>query len=193
MDASASFLVFLRTNSIDKRQLSINFSVATTQISYGVLFLQNLENFANSRFRQVIEKQLNKVEGSNKFSKAISFGHSHEFIQSEKEDQEIAEGCRRLIKNAIVCWNYLYLSREIIIEKNSNRKAELIKAIRNGSTATWKHFNLHGVVSQNRRKFRRQRDLELACDGRIDAYLCHFDGIPWLFVLRRPVRRVDLL
>jgi TnpA family transposase len=55
------------------------------------------------QFRQAIEKQLNKVEGANKFSKAISFGHSHEFIQSEKEDQEVTEGCRRLIKNAIVC------------------------------------------------------------------------------------------
>ena len=96
------------------------------------------------QFRQAIEKQLNKVEGSNKFSKAISFGHSHEFIQSEKEDQEIAEGCRRLIKNAIVCWNYLYLSRELIAEKNEERRTELIKAIRNGSATTWKHFNLHG-------------------------------------------------
>ena len=95
-------------------------------------------------FRQAIEKQLNKVEASNKFSKAISFGHSHEFIQSEKEDQEIAEGCRRLIKNAIVCWNYLYLSRELNKEKNEERKVELIEAIRNGSAATWKHFNLHG-------------------------------------------------
>lgn len=95
-------------------------------------------------FRQAIEKQLNKGEGANKFSKAISFGHNNEFIQSEKEDQEIAEGCRRLIKNAIVCWNYLYLSRELAAEKNEERKAELIEAIRNGSAATWKHFNLHG-------------------------------------------------
>lgn len=55
--------------------------------------------------RQAVEKQLNKVEGSNKFARAISFGHNQEFTQSEKEDQEIAEGCRRLIKNAIVCWN----------------------------------------------------------------------------------------
>lgn len=96
------------------------------------------------QFRQAIEKQLNKVESSNKFSKAISFGHSHEFIQSEKEDQEIAEGCRRLIKNAIVCWNYLYLSRELAAETNEARKAELIEAIRNGSIITWAHFNLHG-------------------------------------------------
>ena len=95
-------------------------------------------------FRQAIEKQLNKVEGSNKFSKAISFGHNQEFIQSEKEDQEIAEGCRRLIKNTIVCWNYLYLSRELAAEKNEKRKAELIEAIRHGSAETWKHCNLHG-------------------------------------------------
>jgi TnpA family transposase len=34
-------------------------------------------------FRQAIEKQLNKVESSNKFSKAVSYGHNQEFIQSE--------------------------------------------------------------------------------------------------------------
>jgi TnpA family transposase len=95
-------------------------------------------------FRQAIETQLNKGEGSQKFSKAISFGHNQEFIQSEKEDQEIAEGCRRLIKNAIVCWNYLYLSRELAAEKNQKRRAELIEAIRHGSAVTWQHFNLHG-------------------------------------------------
>jgi TnpA family transposase len=95
-------------------------------------------------FRQSIEAQLNKVESSNKFSKAISFGHNQEFVQSEKEEQEIAESCRRLIKNAIVCWNYLYLTRELANEKNEVRKAELLAAIRNGSVVTWAHFNLHG-------------------------------------------------
>jgi TnpA family transposase len=94
--------------------------------------------------RQAVEKQLNKVEGSNKFARAISFGHNQEFIQGEKEDQEIAEGCRRLIKNAIVCWNYLFLSRELALEKNEERRAELLEAIRNGSAVTWRHFNLHG-------------------------------------------------
>ena len=95
-------------------------------------------------FRQSIEAQLNKVESSNKFSKAISFGNNQEFVQSEKEEQEIAESCRRLIKNAIVCWNYLYLTRELANEKNEFLKAELLAAIRNGSVVTWAHFNLHG-------------------------------------------------
>lgn len=68
----------------------------------------------------------------NKFSKAISFGHNHEFIQGEKEDQEIAEACRRLIKNAVVCWNYLYLSRVLAEEKNEELRAALLEAVRNG-------------------------------------------------------------
>lgn len=63
-------------------------------------------------FRQAIEKQLNKVEAANKFARAIAFGHQQEFVQGEKEDQEIAEGCRRLI----ICWNYLYLSRVLANE-----------------------------------------------------------------------------
>ncbi|OQW79870.1 MAG: hypothetical protein BVN35_00345 [Proteobacteria bacterium ST_bin11] len=47
-------------------------------------------------FRQTIEKQLNKVEISNKFSKGVSFGHSSDFMQNENEDQEIGEICLRM-------------------------------------------------------------------------------------------------
>ena len=94
--------------------------------------------------RQSIEKQLNKGEASNKFSKAVSFGHNSEFAQSEKEDQEIAESCRRLIKNVIICWNYLFLARALEQETDPVRKAQIIEAIRNGSVGTWRHFNLHG-------------------------------------------------
>jgi hypothetical protein len=32
--------------------------------------------------------------------------------QAEKEDQEMAEACKRLIKNSTICWNYLYLSQK---------------------------------------------------------------------------------
>jgi hypothetical protein len=38
----------------------------------------------------------------------------------------------------------IYLSRVLAEEKNEARKAMLIGAIRNGSAATWAHFNLHG-------------------------------------------------
>ena len=95
-------------------------------------------------FRQSIEKQLNKVEGANKLSKAISLGNDHAFAQGEKEDQDIAEGCRRLIKNTLICWNYLYLTKELVKDNNEERKKELMEAIRNDSVMRWSHFNLQG-------------------------------------------------
>ncbi len=95
-------------------------------------------------FRQAIQRQLNKLESSNKFSKAISFGSNHEFLHGEKVEQEIAEGCRRLIKNAIVCWNYMYLSRQIAKEEDLDRRQELIEAVKAGSVVAWQHINLHG-------------------------------------------------
>jgi hypothetical protein len=52
--------------------------------------------------------------------------------------------CRRLINNSIVCWNYRYLSRVLAEEKNEKPRAALIEVVRNGSVATWVHFNLHG-------------------------------------------------
>ncbi len=57
--------------------------------------------------RQAIEKQLNKIELSNRFTRAVAVGNPREYTQVEKEEREIAEGCNRLIKNSIICWNYL--------------------------------------------------------------------------------------
>jgi TnpA family transposase len=138
--ATASQL-FKRLNSYSKQHPLYRALKEFGKIPKSIFILKYVDD---SAFRQSIEKQLNKVESSNKFSKAISFGHNHEFIQSEKEDQEIAEGCRRLIKNVITCWNYLFLTRVLDQETDPARKAELIEAVRNGSVATWRHFNLHG-------------------------------------------------
>lgn len=133
--------LFKRLNSYSRQHPLYRALKEFGKITKTIFILQYCDDL---HLRQAIEKQLNKGEGANKFSKAISFGHSHEFIQGEKEDQEIAEACRRLIKNAIVCWNYLYLSRVLADEKNKERRAVLIEAIRNGSVITWAHFNLHG-------------------------------------------------
>ena len=94
------------------------------------------------QLRQMIEKQLNKGENVNKFSRAVSFGNNQEFLSGEKIEQEIAEGCRRLIKNAIICWNYLYLTQKIIEAESEELKQELLTGIRNGSPVTWQHINL---------------------------------------------------
>ena len=47
----------------------------------------------------------------------------------------MAEGCRRLIKNAILCWNYLYLSQRTA-GKGLGRRKELTPQ---SKTAQWWH------------------------------------------------------
>jgi len=94
--------------------------------------------------RQAIEKQLNKGENAHQFSKAISFGNHHDFLYGEKVEQELAEGCRRLIKNAIICWNYLYLSQKLGQEHDVDRRQAFLVAVQQGSVVSWRHVNLHG-------------------------------------------------
>ncbi len=94
--------------------------------------------------RQAVEKQLNKGESMNKLARAVSFGNNQEFLYGEKVEQEIAEGCQRLIKNAIICWNYLYLTQKIAEADSEERRQALLLAVRNGSVGPWHHINLHG-------------------------------------------------
>jgi TnpA family transposase len=94
--------------------------------------------------RQSIEKQLNKLESSNKFAKAVFYGNNQEFQQSTKDEQLIADGCKRLIENAIICWNYLYLSQKVIDTKTEKEKQNLLEAIKSGSVVAWQHVNLQG-------------------------------------------------
>ncbi|MCD4655614.1 transposase [bacterium] len=70
---------------------------------------------------------MNKQENSNKFGKAIFHGNNREFQQSTKEEQLIAEGCKRLIENAIICWNYLYLSQQVNTQGEYDFSDECLK------------------------------------------------------------------
>lgn len=133
--------LFRRLNSYSRQHPLYRALKEFGKIPKTLFILKYMDDLA---YRQATERQLNKAEASNKFARAISFGHNQEFVQGEKEDQEIAEGCRRLIKNAIICWSHLYLSRALSAETDPARRAELIEALRQGSVATWKHFNLHG-------------------------------------------------
>jgi TnpA family transposase len=94
--------------------------------------------------RQTIEKQLNKLESSNKFGKAVFHGNNQEFQLSTKEEQLIADGCKRLIENAIICWNYMYLSKRMNDASSDAEKDTMTKTIKNGSVIIWQHFNLQG-------------------------------------------------
>ena len=75
---------------------------------------------------QSIQKQLNKIELSNKFSAAVFFANNQEFKQGSKDDQETAMNCRMLIQNAIVLWNYLYLSQLLANCKDKEQQNEML-------------------------------------------------------------------
>ena len=115
--------------------------------------------------RQRIEKQLNKVELSNKFSKAVFFEKNQSFSVATRDEQDIVVQCKSLIQNAIVAWNYLYLSQRIIDTKLKQDKQALIGAIRNGSMLTWQHINMRGeydfTKSANSNRFDLKKILAL--------------------------------
>ena len=80
----------------------------------------------------------------NKFSKAILFGNNQEIQYSGKEEQEMVVGCQRLIQNAIVLWNELYLSQKIANIQDEEKRQTLLRIINHGSMLVWQHVNLHG-------------------------------------------------
>lgn len=93
--------------------------------------------------RQSIEKLLNKIELANRFTRDVAVGNPRNFVDGDKEDQEIAETCNRLIKNSIICWNYMFLEKEL--EKSDSYKREkLMTSIKTHSPMTWAHINMLG-------------------------------------------------
>ncbi len=103
-----------------------------------------LTYFDDVELRQKIEKQLNKIESSNKFGKAVFFANNQEFKHGTKEEQEIATSCMTLIQNAIVLWNYLYLSTLLSYNKNLKERKQMVESIKRGSIVSWQHVNFHG-------------------------------------------------
>ncbi len=49
--------------------------------------------------RQAIEKQLNRIELANSFTRVGAVGNPRGLEYGEKAEQELAESCNRLIKN----------------------------------------------------------------------------------------------
>jgi hypothetical protein len=91
----------------------------------------------------------------HRFTRAVSVGNPRKFLQAEKEDQEMAEACKRLIKNCIICWNYLYLSQKLEeTEDAASREAFLDPAAAHGPAISWQHINLLGEYDFSEEKLR---------------------------------------
>ena len=68
----------------------------------------------------------------------------------------MAEACKRLIKNCIICWNYLYLSQKLEEIKDTASREAFLDAVAHGSAVAWQHLNLLGEYDFSDEKLARQ-------------------------------------
>ena len=89
--------IFRRLNSYSKQHGLYHALKAFGQILKSIFILRVIDEPV---LRMSIEKVLSGIEHVHAFTRAVSVGNPREFLQAEKEDQEIAEACKRLIKNS---------------------------------------------------------------------------------------------
>ena len=116
----------------------------------------------DTELRQMIQKQLNIVEHSNRFSKAVRFGNGGEMLKVEKDDQDIAESCKRLQENSIILHNYLYLTRLIQNEPDQTKRQEMLEIISRGSPICWSHINFYSEYNFSEQNNPDSYDLDLS-------------------------------
>jgi TnpA family transposase len=114
---------------------------------YKTCFL--LRYFDELPLRQDIEKQLNRIELSHLFAHAVFFGGNQAFHYATKEEQDMALGCRQLIQNAIVLWNYLCISEKLAGITDTIEQKRQIDKLKGSSIMTWQHVNMHGKYDFN--------------------------------------------
>jgi len=143
--------LFRRLNSYSKQHALYRALKAFGQVPKSLFTLQVIDDPV---LRQAIEKQMDRIEHVHRFTRAVSVGNPREFLQAEKEDQELEEACKRLIKNCIICWNYLYLSQKLQEIKDTVSREALLDAVTHGSAVAWRHLNLLGEYDFSDEKLR---------------------------------------
>ena len=143
--------IFRRLNSYSRQHALYQTLKAFGQIIKSIFILRYIDDL---ELRQAIEKQLNKIELANRFTRAVAVGNPREFTQAEKEEQEIAEACNRLIKNSIICWNYLYLARQPEKAPDAETRKNILRLIATRSPMSWAHINMLGEYDFSEEKLR---------------------------------------
>ena len=143
--------LFRRLNSYSIQHTLYRALKAFGRIIKSIFILRYVDDV---ELRQAIERQLNKIESSHRFARAISVGNGREMAQAEKQDQEVVEACKRLIKNTIVCWNYLYLTQKIAEETDPEVRKAMLASVAAGSVVSWQHINLLGEYDFSDEKLR---------------------------------------
>lgn len=131
---ATAFDIFRRLNSYSKQHSCFQALKSFEQIPKNLFILRYIDE---PPLRMSIEKVPNGIEHVHRFTRAVSVGSPRKFLQAEKEDQEMAEACKRFIKNPVICWNYLLLTQKLAEIKGPPKRTEVLQAVEQGSAASW--------------------------------------------------------
>ena len=141
--------IFKRLNSYSRQHPLYQALKEFGKILKSLHILQYIDDL---NLRQIIQKQLNKIERSHRFSNAVFFANGGEMIFPTRQEQRIAEACKRLIKSAIICWNYLYLSKKVSLLSKDQQRETLLNLIKAKSPMAWSHIYFHGLYDFSEEK-----------------------------------------
>lgn len=138
---SSASQLFKRLNSY-----SIDHPLYKALKEYGKIAksLHILTYYDDVAFRQKIQKQLNLVEASNRFFKAVFWDRDHKFHVSTKKELEQHALCRSIIQNSIILWNYMLLTEKMLDTKDITERNLMKEEIAKGSVLSWKHVMFAG-------------------------------------------------
>ncbi|MDA8308213.1 MAG: Tn3 family transposase [Deltaproteobacteria bacterium] len=102
-----------------------------------------LDFIDDPRFRQSVQKSLNRGEAYHRMRRAISYVNSGKFRVKTEAEQQIWNECSRLIANTMIYSNMLLLSR-VYEQKLAVDDKEAIEILKGISPVAWRNFNLTG-------------------------------------------------
>lgn len=113
---------------------------------FGRLIKSNfiLNYLDDESLRKSIQKQLNRAELGQKLSNAIFFARTRQLYAGTESELQKIMACKTLLKNAIILWNYLFLSDYYNSLENDIERGEVIDSISKGSVISWEHINMGG-------------------------------------------------
>lgn len=104
-----------------------------------------LNYIVDEELRRAITRQLNRVELGQKMAGAVFYGRSGQFHVGTPDEIQRVMLCKTILQNAIILWNYLFLSDYYNGLATEEEKRVVSEMISKGSVIAWKHINMKGI------------------------------------------------
>ncbi|HEX8506232.1 MAG TPA: Tn3 family transposase [Hymenobacter sp.] len=89
--------------------------------------------------RKRIDEQLDKLESTHNFARTVFYGQNGQISYADKEEQQLADACKQLVKNVIVCWSCIYFN-PYLFQATVAERQPVADAIAASSPVSWQHI-----------------------------------------------------